>query len=596
MANTATAPATAARVRRAKTAPAVPQAAPAVEAEPVAEAAAVEAEPVAEAAAVEAEPVAEAAAVEVWPAFTVVDLLAHPGNTPGEPDAELTASIAEHGITDPLHITLRSDGTPHVQDGLRRLAAARAAGLESVPYSPVPQIRVTALTAHTRNLRKGLHLDEPFVESIRERGVDIRLILVPGEDGSPVVVDGHRRLAGAVEAGRTHVPYEMTRQDAAEQILTMLRTAVHRRDLTADEQMDGLFELADLGADPAAVAAASGRTKKEVKALAEASQAAPVKALRRAVPGVTLTLGQMDELGELDGVHEAQAAEEIAKAASDDKATANEVTWIIKRAKARQDAAAKLAAQLAELEAAGARLREEAELSEKASTLHSLRDGKGKGFTAEHHAATCRGAIWVRRTGSDTYTQMCANPDLYGHKRVLPNEGKPRKSAAEQAAIKRGNEDWAAATEIRRAWLTAYLAKGRKYTAAEQKAMTEALAVALLPGGCPSISGRHGDHRTLPTLVALLGVKPAKGQTTVTRADIAKLCDRATSARLTALSLATILACGEMDSTREAWRTEEGADNGRRTKARAHLTLLITLGYPPVGIEQAVLQDKPYKA
>ncbi|MFD8708616.1 hypothetical protein ACFV1W_39570 [Kitasatospora sp. NPDC059648] len=535
------------------------------------------------------------APAEVWPTLPVADLLAHPGNTPtGEPDAELTASIAQYGITDPLHITLRSDGTPHVQDGLKRLAAAHAAGLQAVPYSPVPQIRVTALTAHARNLRRNLHVDEDFVDSIRARGVEIRLILTPGEDG-PVVVDGHRRLAGAVRAGRTHVPYEMTEQDAAEQVLTMLRTAVQRRALTETEQMDGLFTLAELGADTAAVAAASGRSQKEVKALAEASQAAPVKALRKAVPGVTLTLDQMKELDELDEEYEHEATEAVAKAAAEGQ-SGNDITWIIKRAKGRQDAARKLAAQLAELEAAGARIREEDELSEKAATLHYLRDGKGKGFTSTWHADNCRGAIWVRRRGSDSYTQMCANPELYGHRRIHPNEGKPRRTPAEQKAIKSGNLDWEAATETRRAWLTAFLAKGRKYTRAEQTAMQQALTTALLAGGCPSIGGRFGDHRTRPTLIALLGVKPAKGQTSVTDADLAKLMTRASAARMLALALAPIIACGEMDSTKEAWRTEDGADNGRRTKARAHLTLLSLLGYPPVAIEQAVLQDKPYKA
>ncbi len=116
--------------------------------------------------------------------------------------------------------------------------------------------------------------------------------------------------------------------------------------------------------------------------------------------------------------------------------------------------------------------------------------------------------------------------------------------------------------------------------------MLQALTTAMLTT-CPSIGGRFSDHRTRPVLREILGVK---------NYDPAALMKRATAARMTALALAPVLACGEMDSTKEAWRTDgvEGTGSNRRTKTRAHLTLLQLLGYDPTPIERAVLQNKPY--
>ncbi|WP_329492550.1 ParB N-terminal domain-containing protein (plasmid) [Kitasatospora sp. NBC_01246] len=517
------------------------------------------------------------AAPAPWPLASIADLLAHPGNVRAtEADAELTASIAEHGIEDPLHVVRLSDGTPQVIDGFRRIAAAQAAGLESVPYSPIPQIRVSELTPHKGNLRKGLRLTKEFVASIRADGVTIPVLITTGDGGALLLVDGHRRLAGAIEAGRTHMPYERRERNAAQQRLDMLTTAVHRAPLTEAEVTAGLFDAAELGASTAQIATASGRTQKLVKATVKAAGAAPVKALREAVPAVALTLDQMSDLSELDD--ETAAMKEIAEAAT----KGENLTYVIRRVKGRQEADKSAAARLVELQAAGARIREADELSERAQRIYYLRDQAGKSYSEDRHAAECRGAVFVR--GTSDYTQWCANPGLYEHKVVHPNEAGPRKTAAETRAIKAGNIDWQAATDTRRAWVKALLAKGRKYTAAETAALQKAVTLAML-SGFGSISGRFGDHRTLPTLAELLGTGGAR------EADFVKLMDRATAARLVALAFAKIAACGEMDATREAWREDGG---GRRTKTREYLGLLVMLGYTPTVIEQAVMADKPY--
>ncbi|MFE7194466.1 ParB/RepB/Spo0J family partition protein [Kitasatospora sp. NPDC057541] len=527
-----------------------------------------------------------AAPAPVWARALVADLIAH-GNVPAAADPELTADITKHGITDPLWIEERTDGTLRVLDGLRRLAAAAAAGLESVPYSPLPQIRITELTAHPGNLREDLKLTAAFIASL-SRGVDIRLRITQGEDGRPLVVDGHRRLAGAKRAGLSHVPYEWVRADAAGQRLEMLSTAVHREPLKESEQLAGLFSAAELGASTADIATASGRTQKDVKRVVTASGINPVKALRSAVPAIALTLDQMEAMADLED--DPATMESLAQVA----AGGGNLTFAINHARTRQRADRAAAEHRAELAEAGARIRETDELSEKSSRLTYLRDADGRAIDPADHAATCRGAVWVRSYGSERYTQFCVNWALYEHRIVLPNEGKPRRTAAEAAAIKAGNIEWQAATETRRAWLKALFAKGRKYSAKEAAALQRAVSMALI-GGFASIPGRYGDHRTLRVLGELLGVPAVGNGAHLTDADFAKLADTATAARVTALGLARLTACGEMDATKEAWRTDPGANQGRRDKTRQYLRILADLGYEPVPIERAVLDDKPYK-
>ncbi|MFE3506218.1 ParB/RepB/Spo0J family partition protein [Kitasatospora sp. NPDC059160] len=512
-----------------------------------------------------------------WPQASIAALLAHPGNArPTEADPELTASIAENGVEDPLHIVALSDGTPQVIDGFRRIAAARAAGLESVPYSPLPLVRVSALVPHKGNLRKGLRLTKEFVASIRAEGVQVPLIVTPGL----LVIDGHRRLAGAIQAKRTHVPVERKERAEAQQRLDMLTTAVHRAPLTEAEQIAGLFDAAEFGASTAQIAAASGRTQKAVKAVVKAGGAASVRKLREAVPAVALTLDQVEELAGLDD-------EEATLAKLAEAATKGEnLTYVIRNMKLRREADQEAAAHLAELQAAGARIREADELSERASSLYSLRDEHGKGFTDAWHAANCRGAVWVRYGTNGKYSQVCVNPGLYKHRIIHPNEGAVRKTPAEKAANKAGNLDWEAATDARREWLRALFAKGRKYTAAETAALQKATVLALL-SSFGSVTSRFADHRTLPTLGELLGLTGS----TFTDETFVKLTERASAARLVALGYAKLAACGEMDATREAWREDGGS---RRTKTREHLRLLVSLGYTPVAIEQAVLDGKPY--
>ena len=73
--------------------------------------------------------------------------------------------------------------------------------LERDTVSARPMIAVALLTAHHGNVRRDLDLSPGFVASIQANGVLVPLRITTGPDGSYLVIDGHRRLAAAVQAG-----------------------------------------------------------------------------------------------------------------------------------------------------------------------------------------------------------------------------------------------------------------------------------------------------------------------------------------------------------------------------------------------------------
>ena len=67
--------------------------------------------------------------------------------------------------------------------------------LEGDTVSARPMITVALLTAHHGNVRRDLDLSAEFVASIKANGVLVPLRITTGDDGSYLVIDGHRRLA-----------------------------------------------------------------------------------------------------------------------------------------------------------------------------------------------------------------------------------------------------------------------------------------------------------------------------------------------------------------------------------------------------------------
>ena len=103
-----------------------------------------------------------------------------------------------------------SDNVIHNDIPASDLPSADDADSSDVPFGetetpvlvvPRAMIAVERLAAHPGNVRRDLDLNPEFVESIAVNGVLVALRITPDGDGFRVI-DGGRRLAGALKAGR----------------------------------------------------------------------------------------------------------------------------------------------------------------------------------------------------------------------------------------------------------------------------------------------------------------------------------------------------------------------------------------------------------
>lgn len=522
------------------------------------------------------------ATLTVWPTKPLADLTA----VPVEADPEMVAHIQAHGIIDPLYVTLAGTGTYRVVDGARRLAAARAAGLETVPVTLRPVMPTQALAAHPGNVRTDLALTREFLTSIRTYGIRTPLKITTGEDGALIVGEGNRRLAAAIRLGLSHVPVEYDEVSEVDQYADMITTARHREGLTTAEEAQGLFRMAELGASASEMAAAAGTTQKRAKALAKL---APTQALT--------VVEDLEDAARLAAIEEADPE---LYAATVEKINAESYygpTTHISRAERIIEARTSLAGHRAKLEAKGARIVAMSELGKKAAPVHQL-----QGFTKPDKHGTCQGDAWVQEADdSRTLTRYCTNTTLYGHDRQGAQDPQERRRTLA------GNAQWSDATEARRQWIKT-LVSG-KHTAAQRDAFLSITVTAQLTGDGSLAKKRGVDARPI-LLAELLGCKPSTGDlskwaisSTCAEAIRAHLEKTAASRRPAAL-LADWATCYELDIPAHVWRQdyqpphaeEIYAVRDARRRAVRYLTTLQTLGYEPTPIEAAVIAGEAFDA
>src|ERR1700733_7595871 len=140
---------------------------------------------------------------------------------------------------------------PRIDDGV----SVPGAEPDIPPSGPMPaaMIHVDRLRPNPGNAREDLDLSDEFVASIAEFGVRKPLQVTPDDDGGFLVVDGNRRLAGAIQAGKTEVPCYLdpdAAADKANQFLDMVvgNGAGYRRNFTPVEEATALFAASQAGA------------------------------------------------------------------------------------------------------------------------------------------------------------------------------------------------------------------------------------------------------------------------------------------------------------------------------------------------------------
>ncbi|MGW8332485.1 ParB N-terminal domain-containing protein [Streptomyces sp. NPDC055897] len=533
------------------------------------------------------------AAPAPWPTLTVAELAAHSGNVRDgiEVPADLLADVKDNGVVEPLYVVGTNGNVPQVVDGFQRLAAAVAAGLETVPVTPRPVIRVDALTPHPKNAREDLDLNAPFVESLRTEGCRIPVKIQRLGGGVLQVNDGNRRYFGAADAGLTHLPYEWEDddRDAAGQFLDMITTAQHRKGLSTSEMNQAMFSAAEAGAQVGRIAKAAGVRQKDVKTLVKVRSDEKLSAAVSGASSYEWTFEHLAALSEFADDAEALAA--ITEAAADDDADEGDVDWAIAVERTKRDRRTKAEAHRAELETAGQKIRDAEELSERAMPVWRLR-----GISTEEHAE-CKGLVWVfdeRR--ADRYEPYCSAPGLYGHTVPEGSSGSGgTKTAAEveaeraaRAAVKKGNIDWDAAEALRRKWITD-LIKRRNLPKTTTNTLIGHVNNALLNGSW-GICDDLNKGPTTEILAAFLGLSAEQAKDRGSFAGhVAKDPRRAPQ-----LQFAAIAAVREKCANRSAWRTDSQRAEWTRTPTGRWFQVLASLGYPLTPIEQSVVDDEPY--
>ncbi|MFF4509015.1 ParB N-terminal domain-containing protein [Streptomyces sp. NPDC001401] len=527
-----------------------------------------------------------------WPILTVAELAAHPGNVRDiEAPADLVADVKDNGVVEPLYVVRTNGDVPQVIDGFRRLAAAVAAGLETVPVTPRPVIRIDALTPHPKNAREDLDLNAPFVESLRAEGCRIPVKIQRLDGGVLQVNDGNRRYHAAKDAGLTHLPYEWEDDDRDEagQFLDMITTAQHRKSLTTAEMNQAMFSAAEAGAQVGRIAKAAGVRQKDVKTLVKVRSDEKLSAAVTGASSYEWTFEHLAALSEFADDADALAA--ITEAAAEDDADEGDVDWAIAIERTKRDKRTKAEAHRAELETTGQKIRDAEELSERAMPVWRLR-----GISTEEHAE-CKGLVWVfdERRG-DRYEPYCSAPGLYGHTVPEGSSGTGGTKTAAQveaeraarAAVKKGNIDWDAAEALRRKWITD-LIKRRNLPKATTNTLIGHVNNALLNGSW-GISDDLNKEGTTEILAGFLGLNAEQAKDRGSFAGrVAKDPRRAPQ-----LQFAAIAAVREKCANRSAWRTDSQHAPWTRKPTGRWFQVLASLGYPLTPIEQSVVDEEPY--
>lgn len=164
------------------------------------------------------------------------------------------------------------------------------------------------LHGNTKQPRGALRGMKELTASIAELGITMPVLVVASEDGKGYrIIDGHRRVAAAKDAGLVDVPIVVAPSDTAALEMARLMSTHLRDELTAVERAHGIQTLLDLGVKPTTVTKMTGAGKsaieaaKTVAASKKAAAAVPLQAsLEEAVAFVEFA-GDKGALQELEG-------------------------------------------------------------------------------------------------------------------------------------------------------------------------------------------------------------------------------------------------------------------------------------------------------
>ena len=498
-------------------------------------------------------------------------------------------------------------GPPPSADGADSAETTAGCKLPWCGSGPLPanltgrlMMPVEWLTAHPGNVRADLDLSDEFVASIAENGVLVPLRITIDSDGDAAgyrVIDGHRRLAAAVQAGLDQVPYDLAAErqgDEAGQYLDMFTAHRHRAPLRPEEEADALFAAREAGATKTRIRKATGLKPQQVNAALAAAALSGDTRAAVAAAGYDMTLEDLALLAEFQDDPEALAGLLDAASYSDT------LEHHAQRLRLQREERAAHERLRAELEAGGLTITDT--LPAGAMGVSVLRHD-GEHLTAESHA-TCPGhGAYFGPYDLASPVYYCADPQAHGHVPIYDNpagsttfpgtspapgrDGPPAGTGDGGTArrlVIEGNRAWKAAAGVRQRWLAGQLF-GRR-TAPRQVAPFVARQLLTMPD--PLRSGLDMAHASIQF-----------GEITGhTDAGWLEICDTAAAGRLPLLMLAPIAVTYERAMTAEGtgkdtWRPDRYSGCPYDAAGR-YFTFLASIGYQLSAIEQAVADSTPY--
>jgi ParB family chromosome partitioning protein len=472
-----------------------------------------------------------------------------------------------------------------------------APGTQTCDAPPLasPVIAVTLLTAHPGNVRRDLDLSPEFLASIKENGVLVPLRITTGAAGAHRVIDGHRRLAAAVQAGLAEVPVDLAddrADDEPGQFLDMWVAHRHRNPLAPLEEADALFAAREAGATKARIRKATGLKPPQVTAaLVAATLSGDTRANVEALP-TELTLEDLAILAEFEG--DPDAIDQLLNAARW-HGTLDHQAERLRQERAEQAEHARLCR---ELEEAGVTVTDA--LPPAGQLLAVLRDEE-QDLTPESHSGCPGRAAFFRPYDPTAPVYYCTDPAACGHspRYSAPVTGSGSAGTADVAGpvaspehgpsdttrrlVVQGNKAWKAAGQVRKRWLAGHLFPRR--TAPREAAQFVAQQLLTMPDPLRSgLAAAHSRH-----LFAEITGKTAD--------TWEQACGTVAAGRLPLLMLAPIATAYEQAMTegegKNTWRTDRYSPCPRREAGR-YLAFLASIGYRLADIEQAVADSLPY--
>jgi ParB family chromosome partitioning protein len=385
-----------------------------------------------------------------------------------------------------------------------------------------PVIAVALLEAHPGNVRQDLALDEEFIASVRELGILTPLRVTPDGEGYRVI-EGHRRLAAAIEAGLAEVPCDIAADradDQAGQFLDMYATNHHRRDLTTLEEADALFSASAAGASRTRIRKATGLGRDAVTAALAAGRLSGDARDAATAAGYDLTLEQLALLAEFDG--DDQAISRLASAFAD----GGNGQYIAEAIRHKRQEATAHAEIVTQLEADGYTVTDS--MPDGGARLDMLTHDS-QPLTPEAHA-TCpgRGAYFYPYSPLDP-VHYCQDPGSHGHQpryqapalslgddTPAPSQNgsgdsptgaaQPQPPDPTRRLVIEGNKAWAVSGTVRQRWLTDKLFP-RKTAPKEAMPFIAASSCPTL-ARCETTSGTPPATRSSPSLLAASTSQP----------------------------------------------------------------------------------------